>query len=140
VGPDLVHSDVLTIKTTKEFLPYNLLLIKHIFFFFFLLCFLVRFLAMTSPFSEGWVGLLNPCSTTNLEGLDFIPEFTPLGTAFVWYHQWGLFGLDDPAVSHTTASIAPSLEIGTVLYQLHCSYAEYSTLHKCGYIINQFGF
>ena len=44
-------------------------------------------------------------------GLDFIPEFTPQGTGFVWYLQWGLFGLDDPAVSHTTASIAPSLEI-----------------------------
>ena len=84
--------------------------------------------------------MLNPCSTANLEGLDFTPEFTPLETGFVWYLQWGLFGLDDPAVSHTTASIAPSLEIGTVLYRLQCSYAEYSTLHKCGYIINQVGF
>lgn len=101
--------------------------------------FSVRFLAMTSLFSVGWVGLLKPYSTANLGGLDFIPGFTPLRTGFVWYLQWGHFGLDDPAVSHTTASIAPSLEIGTVLHRLQCSYAGYSTLHKCGCTINQVG-
>jgi hypothetical protein len=85
---------------------------------------------MTSPVSGGCVRLLNPCPTASLGGLDFIPEFTPLGTGFVWYLQWGLSGLDDPASSHTTASIAPSLEIGNVLYRLQYSYVEYSTLHK----------
>ena len=95
---------------------------------------------MTSPFSGVWVRLLNPCSTANLGGLDFIADFTPLGTGFVWYLQWGLIGFDDTAASHTTASIAPSLEIGTVLCRLHCSYAEYSTLHKWRYIIIQVGF
>jgi hypothetical protein len=126
----------------KEFLPYSVVLTKYIFFFLFLflLCFFGPFPGHDLPFSGGWLGLLNPCSTAHLEGLEFIPEFTPLGTGFVWYLQWGLFGLDDPAVSHTTASIAPSLKMGPVLYRLHYSYAEYSTLHKCGYNINQGGF
>jgi hypothetical protein len=73
---------------------------------------------MTSPFlgiRENTLceaGLLNLRPTSNLEGLDFISEFIPLGTRFVWFLHWGLSGLDNPAGSHTTAGIAPSLEVG----------------------------